>query len=94
MEQGERTFKVYELPVAVAGKNGVYYGWFKYLNLCKRLEKEFREYYEKCKLYSPTDSFDDLSGSDFEVYLAGFLKRLGFENITRTPATRDQGADS
>jgi restriction system protein len=37
--------------------------------------------------------FDELSGKEFETYLARLLKQNGFEDIRGTAATGDQGAD-
>jgi hypothetical protein len=89
--KGERTFKFHKLPLV--DSRGVHYGWSKYGNLCRRLKREFGDYHNRCKAHSATKPFDELSGGDFEVYLVDLLKRLGFENVTRTPVTRDQGAD-
>jgi len=72
---------------------GVNYGWFKYTELQRNLEELFRAYHAKCKANPPTETFDELSGVDFEVYLVRLLKKLGFEDVTGTPATGDQGAD-
>ena len=67
--------------------------WRKYDNLCRYLESEFRSYHERCKADPSPEAFDELTGVDFEVYLANLLQSRGFENVTRTPATGDQGAD-
>jgi len=88
---GEWTFEAYELPQV--DSNGVNYGWFKYISLQRNLEGLFRAYHAKCKASAPTETFDELSGIDFEVYLARLLKKLGFEDVTGTPVTGDQGAD-
>jgi restriction system protein len=57
-----------------------------------KIEKKFRAYHDKCKANPLTETFDELSGVDFEVYLARLLKKLGFD-VTGTPPTGDQGAD-
>ncbi len=88
---GEWTFNLYELPQV--DSKGVHYGWLKYTTLRDNLEKLFRAYHAKCKANPPTETFDELSGVDFEVYLARLLKKLGFEDVTGTPTTGDQGAD-
>ncbi|MGA2981882.1 MAG: restriction endonuclease [Terriglobales bacterium] len=88
---GEWTFEMYELPQL--DSKGVNYGWLKYTRLQRNLEGLFRAYHAKCKANPPTETFDELSGVDFEVYLARLLKKLGFEDVTGTPATGDQGAD-
>jgi hypothetical protein len=67
--------------------------WQKYDNLCKHLENEFRIYHRNCKSKPKPEAFNELSGIDFEVYLAEFLKNFGFENIAGTPTVGDQGAD-
>ena len=89
--EGEWMFEMYELP-QVDG-TGVHYGWLKYERLQSNLKEAFRVYHAKCKANPPTEAFDELSGVDFEVYLARLLKKLGFEDVTGTPATGDQGAD-
>jgi hypothetical protein len=88
---GDWTFDWYELPQV--DSNGVHYGWDKYSTLRGNLEELFRAYHAKCKANPLTETFDELSGVDFEVYLARLLKKLGFEDVTGTPATGDQGAD-
>jgi hypothetical protein len=88
---GAWTFNLYELPQV--DSKGVRYGWLKYATLRGNLEELFRDYHAKCKANPPTETFDELSGVDFEVYLARLLKKLGFEDVTGTPATGDQGAD-
>jgi hypothetical protein len=88
---GEWMFEIYELPQV--DSRGVNYGWLKYNGLQRNLEELFRAYHTKCKASPPTETFDELSGVDFEVYLARLLKKIGFEDVTGTPATGDQGAD-
>lgn len=38
-------------------------------------------------------SVDLMSGSDFENYCAGILRRIGYYDVTVTPASGDQGVD-
>jgi restriction system protein len=58
------------------------------------LESEFRIFHERRKQAgSGNPDFKNLSGVDFEVYLAKVLKENGFEDVCGTSATRDQGAD-
>jgi restriction system protein len=89
--EGEWMFEIYELPQV--DSTGVHYGWLKYERLQRNLKEVFRVYHAKCKANPPTETFDELSGVDFEVYLTRLLKKLGFEDVTGTPATGDQGAD-
>lgn len=89
---GEWMFHDYVLP-QVDSKRGIHYGWDKYSTLRHNLVKNFRAYHAKCRANPPTETFDELSGVDFEIYLAKLLKKLGFEDVTGTPATGDQGAD-
>jgi hypothetical protein len=91
-KNGERTFTCLGLPTTMSLPEGG--GLPKYATLWRNIEKEFRAYHNKCKAEPPTESFDDVSGVDFEVYLAKLLKtKHGFEDVTGTPATGDQGAD-
>ena len=88
---GEWTFGWFELPHV--DSSGVHFGWLKYESLARNIEKEFRTYHAECEADPPTETFDELSGVEFEAYLAKLLKTLGFEDITGTPASGDQGAD-
>lgn len=92
VKNGERTFTVIGLLEPTHIPDGG--GWPKYATLWCSIEKEFRVYHDKCKADPPTENFDDLSGVEFETYLANFLKKkLGFEDVAGTPPTGDQGAD-
>jgi hypothetical protein len=64
----------------------------KYAWLHARLLLEFGEFHEQ-RARNATPAFDELSGTEFETYLARLLKQNGFENIRGTAATGDQGAD-
>jgi len=64
-----------------------------YILLKSHLEFEFRAYHEGRKKQHVVADFKDLSGVEFETYLAKILKELGFSDICGTPATGDQGAD-
>jgi len=88
---GDWCFGWFELPHV--DSKGVHFGWFKYEHLARNIEKEFRAYHAKCKANPPTETFDELSGVEFETYLANLLKTLGFEDIAGTPTSGDQGAD-
>jgi Restriction endonuclease len=91
-KNGERKFTVLKPSTSLRLPDGG--EWPKYANLWCNIEKEFRAYHEKCKSAPPAEKFDDFSGVDFEVYLAKLLKtKLGFEDVSGTPATGDQGAD-
>jgi hypothetical protein len=75
-------------------KNG--YDWFvpeKYRWLKAHLESEFREFHKKRACTTTEPEFEELSGAEFETYLARLLKQNGFENVRGTAATGDQGAD-
>ena len=64
-----------------------------YRELSHRLENGYRQYHEKVKARSTnTDDIDGLSGIDFEMWLAKFLKEKGYE-VHGTPTIGDQGAD-
>jgi hypothetical protein len=65
----------------------------KYQWLKSHLESEFREFHDQRARNVAEPVFDDLSGAEFEAYLARLLKRNGFENIRGTAASGDQGAD-
>jgi restriction system protein len=56
------------------------------------LEKHFRSQFGSTELHKLTD-YNDLSGVDFEAYIANILKSIGVENVVGTPITGDQGAD-
>ncbi len=87
--KGAWTWFVYPLRLP----SGEEVHWRKYSNLCHYLESEFRRYHALCKAEPTLNTFDDLPGIDFETYLENLLKRNGFEDVARTPATGDQGAD-
>lgn len=40
-----------------------------------------------------SDIFDDMEGSDFEMYCADLLLAMGYEDVEVTPASRDFGVD-
>ena len=65
----------------------------KYEWLKLQLESEFRTYHEQHDRRGDVPEFQQLSGTEFEIYLAGLLKQRGFENIRGTPTSGDQGAD-
>lgn len=91
-KNGERKFTVLKLSTTLGLPDGG--EWPKYATLWCNIEKEFRAYHDKCQSDPPAGKFDDFSGVDFEVYLAKLLKtKLGFEDVSGTPATGDQGAD-
>lgn len=64
-----------------------------YLLRKSNLESEFRSYHESRKGQPNSSDFADLSGIDFETYLAKLLSEHGFEDIRGTSTTGDQGAD-
>jgi len=62
-------------------------------NLKITIEKNFRDYYDKEKsAKSPSISYIDLNGTEFENYLMNLFRKMGYE-VIGTPATGDQGAD-
>lgn len=66
----------------------------KYSSISDYLESEFRSFHEKRKVVSVVgQDFSTLTGVDFEIYVAKLLKEAGFEDISGTPMTGDQGAD-
>jgi Restriction endonuclease len=92
--QNENDSGATENAIKEALKNG--YDWMvpeKYQWLKTHLESEFREYHEKRARSTAEPEFEELSGTEFETYLARLLKQSGFENIRGTAATGDQGAD-
>lgn len=94
--EGDSNFLLRNLewsPWTLPAPGGEECDWPKYENLRTNLELEFRAYHEKCKGNPPTKIFDELSGIDFETYLVKVLAVHGFEDITGTPVTGDQGAD-
>ena len=90
MREGRRNFTSIN---ACSPHNGRNLLWLKYGHLWINVRTEFVAHHRKCKATPLTDNFDDFSGVDFEVYLAGLLKKLGFEEVSGTPTTGDQGAD-
>jgi Restriction endonuclease len=83
-----------ESALREAWKKG--YDWmvpekYEWLTIC--LETGFRKFHNQRGRSTSEPEFDELSGVEFETYLAGLLKRNGFESIRGTPATGDQGAD-
>ena len=66
----------------------------KYYSLKNHLEDEFRQYHEAHKGQKSDDpKFSELSGTEFEIYLAKLLRESGFDDVCGTPTTGDQGAD-
>jgi restriction system protein len=65
----------------------------KYRWLRARLESEFRAFHEQRSLNTAKPQFEEMSGTEFETFLASLLKQHGFENIRGTAATGDQGGD-
>src|SRR5262249_19575298 len=59
----------------------------------KQLESEFQQYHEKHARVVSQVELDQLSGVEFENWLAKLLRQNGFEDIRGTRATGDQGAD-
>ena len=88
---GDWCFGWFELPHV--DSKGAHFGWLKYESLARNLEREFRAYHATRKANPPTETFEELSGVEFESYLANLLKTLGFEDVAGTPASGDQGAD-
>jgi hypothetical protein len=85
---------VTENAIRDALKNG--YEWMvpeKYQWLRAQLESEFREFHEQRSHNAAEPEFAELSGAEFETYLARLLKQNGFEDIRGTAITGDQGAD-
>ena len=66
----------------------------EYAWLQKKLASVFREYHE-AKQSRPAGSayLNDLSGVEFETWIARLLKDHGFDDVRGTPPTGDQGAD-
>ncbi len=92
--QNENDDGATENAIKDALKNG--YDWMvpeKYQWLKAHLESEFREFHEKRACNTAEPEFEELSGTEFETYLARLLKQNGFENVRGTAATGDQGAD-
>jgi HJR/Mrr/RecB family endonuclease len=59
-----------------------------------KLDLLFREYHENQKRRPASEiRFNELSGVEFETYVARVLKECGYEDIRGTPASGDQGAD-
>lgn len=66
----------------------------EYINLTNYLTSEFKGYYKNRKNKSiHNEDIKDMSGIEFENHLAELLKSNGFENVSGTPKTGDQGAD-
>lgn len=72
------------------------YDWMvpeKYQWLKTHLESRFREFHKNRVCNTAEPEFDELSGIEFETYIARLLKQSGFENIRGTAVSGDQGAD-
>jgi len=65
----------------------------KYRWLRTRLESEFRAFHDQRRLSTKKPEFDEMSGVEFETFLASLLKQHGFESVRGTAATGDQGGD-
>ncbi len=65
----------------------------KYRLLKARLEREFCSYHESHRSKKSAEQFDELSGREFETYVAKVLTEIGFKDVSGTPVTGDQGAD-
>ena len=66
--------------------------FWRYVNLKSHLKSEFLSYHENRKL-DGSGELDNLTGVEFETFLARLLAEHGFEDIRGTPPTGDQGAD-
>jgi len=66
----------------------------EYAWLQRKLDVMFREYHEQQKT-RPHNAvgIKNLSGVEFETWIAKLLKDNGFDDVRGTPATGDQGAD-
>jgi len=54
----------------------------------------FVEYHQERKgAATNRPGVDEVSGAEFEVYVARILKDIGYEDVRGTPASGDQGAD-
>ena len=47
----------------------------------------------EARRYALDQDFDQLNGRDFEYWCANLLERVGFEDVTVTQASNDQGVD-
>ena len=66
----------------------------RYLRLEKKLDGLFRGYHQDRKGSTVSGvEFSELSGKEFESYVARILKERGYEDVRGTPTTGDQGAD-
>jgi restriction system protein len=66
----------------------------RYLRLDKKVHGLFREYHQNRKDSTVSESeVGQLSGAEFEAYVATVLKETGYEDVRGTPTTGDQGAD-
>ena len=63
------------------------------MSLRSNLESEFRSHHDSRKRNSSVEEFENLTGAEFETYLAKVLREHGFEDVGGTPPTGDQGAD-
>ncbi|MBI3888214.1 restriction endonuclease [Candidatus Nomurabacteria bacterium] len=66
----------------------------EYKKLSENLVIKFKDYY-RIRKSKPIESGNvtEMSGIDFENHLADLLKKNGFDSVTGTPKTGDQGAD-
>ncbi len=66
----------------------------EYIDLIPHLKNEFNKYYKVRQSNSINNTeIKSMSGIEFENYLASLLKLNGFESVSGTPKTGDQGAD-
>src|SRR5262249_47835641 len=63
-----------------------------YRGLLSELEKRFHEFRRNKPSGPRNDQLGDLSGVEFETYVASLLDRLGY-GVKGTPGSGDQGAD-
>lgn len=76
---------------------GIKKGYFWYFkgseHLKKRIEQEFRAFYDKEKVAPATTyKLEKQSGIEFENYLMNLFRQSGYD-VCGTPSTGDQGAD-
>jgi len=79
-------------------KKSLFQSWPQVLDRYVRAEKKlcdlFREYHQARKGSGVSQAeVGDLSGAEFETYVARILKESGYQDIRGTPTTGDQGAD-
>ena len=91
-----RTIDWRETQKRIRNGNSTYSWWMlpeDFRWIAAQLDQRFQEHHQNMKAGSTANTFEDLTGVEFETRIANILKQHGFLDVAGTPITGDQGAD-